>query len=155
MWHWWSLAGLGMRSVHRCAPTLPVWARLLLLAMPSFGKHWASFSPSGSLLQLFVAAEMWWWIAQGFLSYGFSARWGAVTPWSPWACPLPSLPCPLCGVLWLLHHGSSQDFFIFSCELLHFSPLLSVLRAAVLSTNPNYSFSDFLEVVTFLIIFRD
>lgn len=60
---------------------------------------------------------------------------------------------PSCGVLWLLHRGSSQDSFIFSCQLLHFFfPLLSVLRAAVLSTSPNYSFSDFLEIVTFLII---
>lgn len=60
---------------------------------------------------------------------------------------------PSCGVLWLLHRGSSQDSFIFSCQLLHFFfPLLSVLRAAVLSTSPNYSFSDFLEMVTFLII---
>lgn len=51
---------------------------------------------------------------------------------------------PSCGVLWLLHHGSSQDFIIFSCEF------LSVLRAAVLSTSPNSFLSDFLEMGTFL-----
>lgn len=113
----------------------------------------AGHTQPGSLLQLPVLPGCTDVVMNctGVLSHGFSAV-EVLSPSGSLACPLPSLPVPSCRVLWLIHHGSSQDFFTFSCELLHFFfPVLSVLKAAVLLTSPNYSFSDFLEMVTFII----
>lgn len=67
---------------------------------------------------------------------------------------LPTSISPMSPLVGCFGFSIIVHLFIFLCELLHFFfPLLSVLRAAVLSTSPNYSFSGLLEMVTFLTIF--
>lgn len=132
MWHCWSLAQLGTGSVHSmCSHT----ARLTQGPAPGSAQFWEA------LRKVFSFRQVTTWQFAAAVCSSWPHRCGdemhrSSFPMCFWPGEVLSPPgllglvcfnlshVPSCGVLWLLHHGSSQDFFIFSCQLLHFFPIV-------------------------------